>query len=254
MGLNCTVYPGVHLTGLAAGVPRCMISVNILERRRSDFEVRDWIMDSGAFTRLAAGRGHMPMQDYAALANRWASCGNLQAVVSQDFMCESFVLDITGRTVAEHQAATTDRFLRLRDLVTPYLMPVVQGYAPEEYAEHAEALSRYLNADAWVGVGSVCKRQGRPDSLAEVLEAVHSVAPRWRLHGFGVKATSIASPRVSERLATVDSMAWSFAARWRRLKTGTGPGANDITACHEWLADLEAITPVGGIQVPLQFG
>ena len=65
----------------------------------------------------------------------------------------------------------------------------------------------------WVGVGSVCKRNGTPEKIAEVLSAIKSVRPDLRLHGFGVKVTSLLNASVRRLLATADSMAWSFAAR-----------------------------------------
>ena len=84
-----------------------MLSINVLENRRGDFRVGDWMLDSGAFTRIVGGKGHLAPWDYAARANRWARCGNLQAVVSQDWMCERFVLDKAGGTIGGHQALTT---------------------------------------------------------------------------------------------------------------------------------------------------
>jgi hypothetical protein len=65
----------------------------------------------------------------------------------------------------------------------------------------------------WVGVGSVCKRNGTPEQIEAVLDAIHNVRPDLRLHGFGVKLTSLRSGLIRSRLYSADSMAWSFAAR-----------------------------------------
>ena len=246
------IYPGVHRLTLARHLERCMISANRLAERRADIEVNEWMMDSGAFTRISRGLDHLPTRCYADMIDRWAQCGNLVAAVAQDYMCEPFVLAIAGATVAEHQAKTTDRYCELRNMVSAvHVMPVIQGFSPEEYAAHARQMAQYVEPDAWVGVGSVCKRQGNPDSLAAVLEAVHAVAPDWRLHGFGVKATSLQSGRVASRLHSVDSMAWSFAARYSQLKTGVGPGANDLESCLQWLTEVESITPTKSVQTTL---
>ncbi len=67
--------------------------------------------------------------------------------------------------------------------------------------------------DAWVGVGSVCKRQGDPGSIVAVLDAIHQVRPDLRLHGFGVKLTALKHPAVRAMLWSADSMAWSYSAR-----------------------------------------
>ena len=247
-------YPGVHVLSFARQLDRCMISANLIENRRSPFDTNDWIMDSGAFTRLARGLDHLPADDYAALANRFENCGNLQAVVTQDKMCEPFMLHIVGGTVEEHQQFTTRRWLRLRDLVRPYVMPVIQGWTPAQYAAHTAALAPHLDHGAWAGVGSVCKRQARPDSLAAVLEAIHDVRPDLRLHGFGVKVTAYASSRVTDRLATADSMAWSFAARYAALRDDNAPGANSLEACRRYVAQVEATEPDGIRQLAMPVG
>lgn len=70
-----------------------------------------------------------------------------------------------------------------------------------------------LKPGMWVGVGSVCKRQGDPRAIMAVLQAIAAERPDLLLHGFGVKITSLVHPGVRALLATADSMAWSFAAR-----------------------------------------
>jgi len=134
-------------------------------------------------------------------------------------MCEPFVLLRTGLTVKEHQRLTVERYDALRlawtllnDGLVP-LMPVLQGYSPEEYVAHIREYGRRLTRGMWVGVGSVCKRQGKPADLLRVLRAVKAERPDLRLHGFGVKATALRYPGVRKLLHSADSMAWSFAAR-----------------------------------------
>lgn len=207
-------FLGVHKPSMARHADRTMLSINALENRRSDFAAHSWILDSGAFTRITTGRGHMPIEDYARQANRWAACGNLLAVVSQDWMCEPFVLTLTGATVAQHQRWTLERYDALRPIVRPYLMPVLQGYAPADYVHHAFEYGDRLTDGAWVGVGSVCKRNASPWSVVAVLEAIQSVRPDLRLHGFGLKQTALRWEGVSSRLYSCDSLAWSFAARY----------------------------------------
>lgn len=92
-------------------------------------------------------------------------------------------------------------------------MPVLQGYAPSDYLRHVNMYGDRLKSGMWVGIGSVCKRNGDPEAIVEVLMAVHSLRPDLRYHGFGVKQTALQHPGVRDLLATADSMAWSFAAR-----------------------------------------
>lgn len=192
-----------------------MVSVNRLWKRRSDFAVSEWMMDSGAFTEVAkhGGYRHEP-EAYAEQVRRWARCGQLVAAVSQDWMCEPFVVERTGLSVDEHQRRTVERYDALLPLVgDTYLLPVLQGYAPAEYAAHVRMYSDRLAHGAWVGVGSVCKRNGNVSAIESVLMAIHAERPDLRLHGFGLKLTALGSDVVRSRLYSADSMAWSFAAR-----------------------------------------
>lgn len=204
----------------------CMISVNRLWDRVSDFAVGPWLMDSGAFSELAIHGRYRPERSVAAYARqirRWSQCGNLLAAVAQDYMCEPFMIEKTGLSVAEHQRLTVERYdaLTACDTNGVYVMPVLQGYSPGDYAGHIERYGDRLKQGMWVGVGSVCKRNASPSSVAVVLEAIKSRRPDLRLHGFGLKLTALQIAGVRDLLYSADSMAWSFAARMR------GGGGND---------------------------
>lgn len=208
-------YVGLHRPSAAQHFDRCMVSVNRLRDRRSDFAVGRWVLDSGAFTEIAThGHYRTEVGDYAEQVNRWARCGELVAAVSQDLMCESWILEKTGMSVLEHQALTIERYDALLPLVErTYVMPVLQGYEPMEYVQHIRDYGDRLRHRSWVGVGSVCKRNSSPDAIANVLLAIKTERPDLRLHGFGVKRTALTDPRVRALLFSADSMAWSFAAR-----------------------------------------
>jgi hypothetical protein len=49
-----------------------------------------------------------------------------------------------------------------------------------------------LERGAWTGVGSVCKRQGKPSIVEGILLAIKEVRPDLRLHGFWRKAYRLA--------------------------------------------------------------
>lgn len=191
------------------------ISVNRLRNRRGPFVVGDWIMDSGAFSTIATHGGYpLPVSEYAEQIARFAGCGNLLASVAQDFMCEPAMLARTGLTVREHQTMTIERYVDLLACNPPvYIMPVLQGYAPAEYVEHVRAYGPLLAHGAWVGVGSVCKRNGHPSSVAAVLRAIRIERPDLRLHGFGLKTSALHYAEVRDHLHSADSMAWSYSAR-----------------------------------------
>jgi hypothetical protein len=214
-----------------------MISVNRLRNRKSDFAVNNWLMDSGAFTEPARfGHYRHSVQEYADLIKRWKTCGQLLAAVWQDYMVEPFIREKTGLTVAEHQWLTIERYDALLACDTGvYIMPVLQGYQPTEYVSHIRQYGDRLRTGAWVGVGSVCKRNSRPEQVEEILKAIHKEPPDLRTHGFGLKITALGNSVVRDLLWSADSMAWSFAARRR------GGGQNDWREAQRFVEKIEIL-------------
>lgn len=218
---------------------RCaMISANRLRNRSRTFKVNAWIMDSAAFTELSrhGAYRHEP-EEYAVLVNRWAGCGSLQAAVTQDYMCEEFILSKTGLTIEAHQELTIERYLKIRALTATYIMPVLQGYTPEDYLRHIEMYGDLLRPQQWTGVGSVCKRNGNPDAIEDVLSAINQVRPDLHLHGFGIKMTALERPTVRELLHSADSMAWSFAGMHERRRGKATQ--HDPRRALEYAAEIE---------------
>ena len=256
-------YPGLHQPSDTRHFPRAFVSVNRLKKRKADIDVQRWIMDSGAFTEISIhGRHTLSVDAYADQIVRWARCGELVAACTQDYMCESFILDLQTRrqeedleeywrsewdeegsaifdrepelweieekeerrlTPRDHQEMTVDRYVKLKEAVEArgcdtYLLPVLQGFTPQEYVDCIDLYEKagHLPQDAYVGVGSVCKRNSNPAAILEVLGAILKRRPDLRLHGFGLKITALGNPEVRAMLASADSMAWSTAARHER--------------------------------------
>lgn len=209
-----TFFPGMDDVAQVKHMARVFVSVNRLRERKSDFAVGEWIMDSGAFTEISThGAYREGVEAYAAQINRWRRCGTLLAAVAQDYMCEPWIIQKTGLSVAEHQRLTIERYDTLLPLTDVYVLPVLQGYEPSDYVRHLEAYGTRLARGAWVGVGSICKRNANPESIFGVLSAIKAIRPDLRLHGFGLKTTALLDGGVYDLLHTADSMAWSFAAR-----------------------------------------
>lgn len=222
-------YVGTHMVNHAKHLQFAMVSVNRLLNRRSDFEANDWIMDSGAFTNILTRGEHMPLEQYAEQIERWYRCGSMNAAVTQDFMCEPFILGKTGKTVFQHQAMTIERFVLLRDGVRcVYILPVLRGYQPQEYVDHVRHCGRLLRHGAWVGVGSVCKRNTDIRQIRRVLGAIKKERPDLKLHGFGLKTTAFTDGFIRACLWSCDSMAWSYAARKQ------GRNANGLSEAIEF--------------------
>lgn len=222
-------FVGLHQPSDAKNFESAFISIHRIKDRKSNFKVNDWIMDSGAFSTILKYGGYPdPVEQYAQQIKRWANCGNLLAAVAQDYMCEKHMLDITGKTIEEHQHLTIQRYKELisYDVGGVKIIPVLQGYKPQDYVNHIDQYGDLLKHGMWVGVGSVCKRNGNVNAIQEVLLAINTKRPDLKLHGFGLKTTALADGLIRELLTTADSMAWSYSARaakrngndWREAK------------------------------------
>lgn len=240
-------YVGTHKVGHAKHLRCAFISVNVLRRRKSDFEANDWILDSGAFTEISTyGDFRTSVENYATEINRWARCGNLEMAVTQDYMCEPFMLKRTGKSVSEHQSLTIGRYDKLVNLTDIPIMPVLQGYQVEDYLKHLDMYGDRLKPNMRVGVGSVCKRNAKPSEVARILEAVKRESPDLRLHGFGLKTTALANAYIFSLLYSADSMAWSFRAR------KNGGDANSIDEALKFAKEVEDIAGIKPYQWELR--
>lgn len=226
--MNGRFYVGLHQPSNAQHFARSFISINRLRTRKGPFPARRWIMDSGAFTEIATfGHYRHDVAEYASAARRWIGNGELEAIVAQDWMCEPWIVAKTGLSVREHQRLTVERYDALMDQDVPcYILPVLQGFQPDDYRRHIEMYGDRLKVGAWVGVGSVCKRNGRPDAVEAVLAAVTMERPDLRKHAFGLKKTALLHGGVRRLAFSADSLSWSFNARmngrnpndWREAK------------------------------------
>lgn len=229
-------FVGLHQPSDARHFARSFVSVNRLRDRRSDFAVQDWIMDSGAFTEIAThGRYREDVAAYAEQVRRWRTCGRMLAAVAQDWMCEPWIVQKTGLTVADHQRLTIERFDALRDAIAgeAYVLPVLQGYTVADYLRHIDGYGDRLAAGQWVGVGSVCKRNANVREVEAILAAIRGARPDLRLHGFGLKVTALQSITVRDALYSADSMAWSYHARKH------GRNANDWREAARFAARID---------------
>lgn len=228
-------YVGLHQPFDAQHFDRSFISVNRLKYRRSNFAVKDWIMDSGAFSTLSIyGTYPFHPDEYVEHIDRWRRVGTMRAAVSQDYMCEPHIIKGTGLSLDLHQQLTISRYDSILAAVTKgiYILPVLQGYAIQDYLTHLALYGSRLKRGAWVGVGSICKRNSTPIAVYRILHAIKCKRPDLRLHGFGLKITALHSS-CRDLLHSADSMAWSFRAR----KQGRDP--NDWREAHRFVQEIE---------------
>lgn len=196
-----------------------MISRRALHRRKTMPVARTkWVLDSGGFTELSMhGRWTISAGVYASQVRRiFDEVGNLQWAAGQDWMCEPWIIEKTGKTVEEHQRLTVDNFLELKTWAPdlPFI-PTLQGWEMGDYVSHVqmyEDAGVRLVDQPIVGLGSVCRRQATSE-IGAIVSRLHSFG--LRLHGFGCKAGAIA--KYGQLLASADSMAWSFNGRYAKF-------------------------------------
>lgn len=213
-GCSLMFYLGTHEASWLGRltVPLCVSRTRLQHRRTLPRAAVPWMLDSGSFTELARhGEQTMTAAQYATFASRCRDeIGRLDWAAPQDWMCEPFMLARTGLTVAAHQQLTVTNYLELRSIAADLpFRPVLQGWTRDDYLRCADLYDRHgidLATEKRVGLGSVCRRQ----DTAEADRIVRALAP-LRLHGFGVKITGL--QRFGHRLASADSLAWSYNAR-----------------------------------------
>lgn len=195
MSADLLFFPGLHQPGDARHFALACISINRLTKRKKKLLCSSVFVDSGAFTELEKNACYPDAPEvYAGHLHRLWTDGVVNIVVAstQDYMCEPFMLAKTGLTVLDHQRLTIERYdailaelYRLFDGPPPFeFMPVLQGFEVEDYLRHIEMYGDRLTPGMWVGVGSVCKRQGDASVIEALLLAIKEVRPDLRLHGF----------------------------------------------------------------------
>lgn len=210
-------YLGTHQPSWLgrAGVPLFVSHRRLARQRSHPFRALEgWALDSGGFTELSMHGGWVttPAEYVRAVRYYAEEIGGLEWAAPQDWMCEPPMLARTHRTVADHQKLTTANLLELRSLASEAaFIPVLQGWEPDDYLRHVDAYEAAgvdLEAEAVVGVGSVCRRQDTAE-IAYLFERLHRLG--LALHGFGVKFFGVTAGWGF--LASADSMAWSYNAR-----------------------------------------
>lgn len=201
-------FPGIHQPGDARHFRVACVSLNRLDNRRKPLGCRRVLLDSGAFTKVNRFGGYPEApEDHARRLYDLHCSGAVRilAAVAEDYMCEPVVTAKTGLTIPEHQRLTIERYDRLVAELTRlfggpipfHVMPVLQGQSARDYLGHLAMYGARLRSRMWVGVGSVCKRQGKVAVIEDLLEAIKGARPDLRLHGFWREADGAAEPQGS---------------------------------------------------------
>jgi hypothetical protein len=236
---------------LPLGLP-LMVSHRRLRRRVTlPRATAPWVCDSGGFTELSThGQWTISPDQYVTGLRRYRDeVGLLEWAAPQDWMCEPWITAKTGRSVAEHQRATTDNLVELRTLAPELpIIPVLQGWVLGDYLRHLDDYATAgidLTAAPLVGLGTVCSRE----ATAEIGAIVWTLARAGlRLHGFGVKLDGLRT--YGHLLASADSMAGSYGARRRVGRCPHGVVAWEAN-CPQWARQWRGDV-LAGLAAPYQ--
>ena len=243
-------YVGTDDTKRAHELSHSMFSANRIARHsvmgHPLFRPNTWMLDSGAFTQITThGDFTLSVEKYAKLIKRFSNRGNLTCAVSQDYMCEPVVREITGKSVREHQRMSTRRYFQLLKELRKIscdveLMPVLQGWEPEDYIDHLdmyeevwahrERISGYLYYfdDKWsapekpkyIGLGPMCKRNKNPGEVEHILDILLPRLIDYKVHLFGIKKTALKFAAIRGRIHSADSFAYDFHDRYtQKIRT-----------------------------------
>ena len=180
----------------------------------------DAALDSAGFVAANLyGRYRWTPQAYYDLvtARKWAWVAAMDFCMEAQVAGSKLVRRIRLNATAQGYHECVQEAQR-RDAQLP--MPVLQGWAPDDYLHCANLLSIQDWPDL-VGIGSVCRRQLHgPDGIINIVETLDKVLPpHTKFHMFGVKGGSIQEFGGHPRFQSIDSMAWDFGYRCK-FRTG----------------------------------
>lgn len=171
-------------------------------------------LDSAGFVAAAKYRGYLwSVEQYLNLAQSydWSWYSTMDFCVEPEIAGSQvevmFRVAETCRMFGELRKAADDR-----GMASP--IPVLQGWTPAQYLWCVDRYPLWEWPEL-IGVGSMCRRNIHGDvGVLAVLDALDQVLPsHTKFHLFGVKGKSLELLGQHPRIASVDSMAWDFAAR-----------------------------------------
>ena len=202
-------------------------------------------IDSGGFTALSkTGEWPITVEQYIGELEPFDAEIGIEWAAPMDWMCEPGIRAKTGLSIEEHQRRTILNFEQLRYALGDLVIPVLQGWHPDDYMRHWNMYERFsisLDNEPLVGIGSICRR-GQDDQIVRILNLLRPL----KMHAFGVRTDALA--RCAHFLTSADSMAWSAQGRRVARRAGCSHPRNGKTEANclryalDWRARQVAIT------------
>jgi len=279
-----------YLAMVSASVFWCRKAYQFKFPQATDLQELDFALDSAGFTamRLWKARGTQPgmagvfpwtCAQYVELAAEigaswWSQpdlCCEPEIAASRDevdyrIRATATLLEGVLRVVFawQNELARTCSPGTVASMLPPPV-PVLQGWSADDYLRSLDLLEEvwsrwqpWLAPPALIGIGSVCRRHlYHPEhGLLAILARLEGRLPAGaRLHLFGVKGASLSHLKLSDRIASADSMAYDDGARrlaWRSRRSNTVGHRCD--AMTRWMTDAaRRAAPAAGDQLRLGF-
>lgn len=199
--------------------PNILINFMTKTNQPPKYPYKSLFIDSGGFYSSMLSGGYTKTDDvYLQYIEKVMP----ECFALRDFPCEPQLLKRHGLTVKQNIRRTVDNHIALLDLLPNYCVnsepiPVIQGWKKEDYLDCIDAFKEQGLISNYMAIGSVCRRTA-VNNIREIIISVRDNIPAWiRLHGFGVKLTALKDLAVWNALYSVDSGAWDYEARWKKL-------------------------------------
>jgi len=194
-------------------------------------------VDSGGFPSSYQHNGYKGKSDAQYL--NYVMRHRAECYALRDYPCEPQILRRHNLTVQQQIQRTLQHHLRLLDLhdslgVKAQPVPVLQGWHVSEYLDCLDSFREHGLIKDYMAIGSLCRRHATKQ-IARIILTLHSELPRRvKLHAFGTKISVLSNPAVFDSLFSVDSGAFDYAARWKKLRKS---GMSTYAAALEYAMD-----------------
>lgn len=181
-----------------------MPSTSVVYQYLSEF--RSVMLDSGAFGSAFWDGGYKYSPDnYLAIVERVKP----EWWVTMDYPCEPNIMpecsihERIKMTVANTKILITAPF--------PSLLPVIQGWAVEDYLYCIDLMEAEGLIQSMMGIGSICRR-GKQGPIVNIVRHISQRLPTVKFHAFGAKISTLNYNRgeILNYLDSLDTAAWQF--------------------------------------------
>lgn len=197
------------------------------------------MIDSGAYDFQIKDNGTFPydVETYFHKILEFEKTSNIRInyLVSMDYICSKPKNSYDKKKNLKRIKDTVKKAKELIDLHGQYkpkpnfkIIPVVQGYLPNEYKKCLELMikAKIIKSNSYIGIGSVANRK-KVKEIEEILRVIketlieHSL-DSIKIHIFGLNLNAIKNPYIARNIASFDSFSWTFPYRYGRVKVFTG--------------------------------